>query len=524
MPALLASAHRRPARELLLGALYVSLIAYLIYGTGIVSDDYTDIVRHRNARWFEALVPRGNLINVPAFNLMRMPFYVLSSPDRVLPIEMAKIVYAVASFYMLSRFFSLFLGPDAAMTTALLFLFFPSHESTVFWLAGQYLTLTTALYCYAYFEVRGGRWAAAAVLATVASFTSYASTAVAGSLFALCALQGLYRQGLVLLLPNVAYAAYYVIISKVMAVTISRLPSTWTVSGLLDQFLVQVGSFLDATVGPSFWLKVYYSVRENDTTSGMVGIAVLIACGAIARYGAPIAHGGVAVPRALLAALVLLTFANLAMFSVTGSYPQLAFNLGNRVTTFGTLGLAYALVALPVPRAFRYGALGLLLFAALGMSAHWKAWQTQQAAVIDRIRHNTDLAAYQGPLPVYVSGNQYSRLGPFSNIEFLSESWVVDAIFEMATAGRVTASPLNKRLVEDGGELWDRKYRTRHRLGPEVAIYDSEADRLYRVPSRALNGEIARLRDEQRHWAQMIADERLRAWIVRLMPRLQYAF
>jgi hypothetical protein len=230
------------------------------------------------------------------------------------------------------------------------------------------------------------------------------------------------------------------------------------------------------------------------------------------------------VHRALLIGLLALAVGNLAMFSVTGLYPQIAFNLGNRAATLGTLILAYVFVVSPVPRAVRYGILALFLLASLGMSAHWKAWQAHQTAVIDRIRHNRDVRTYDGPLPIWVSGNQYSRLGPFSHIEFLSEDSVANSVFLLATEGRVSAYRLTKRLVVQNGTLWDGKYETGHPVGPNVTIYDSNTDRLYQVPSHRVTEEIARLPDEPRHWIQMIRNEYLVAWIVRLMPRLRYAF
>lgn len=54
--------------------------------------------------------------------------------------------------------------------------------------------------------------------------------------------------------------------------------------------------------------------------------------------------------------------------------------------------------------------------------------------VIDNIRTNKELASYHNGAPIYVSGNQYSRMGPFSHIEFLSEYFVVRSVINL-TAG-----------------------------------------------------------------------------------------
>jgi hypothetical protein len=252
------------------------LLVFLVYGTGVVADDYIDLAHHAHSRWFQGLVPEGNLINVPVFNLMRMVFYVIADPEHPFAIDLAKTAYVVATWYMLSRFFGLFLSLPAAMLTTLVFLFYPSHESTVFWLACQHLTLSAAFYGYAYYQARRERLGWAVFLAALASFTSYASPIIAGSLFLVAALEGRYRLGVALVLPNVVYAVYYVVLSKLAAVTVSRLPAAWSAGRMVKQFLLQTASFIDATVGPSFWLKTYYSVWANDAVSLAVGLAAVI--------------------------------------------------------------------------------------------------------------------------------------------------------------------------------------------------------------------------------------------------------
>jgi len=184
--------------------LYVVLTIYLVHGTGIVTDDFSDLDRLGHGPWFRALIPEGNMLNVPVFNALRMIFYYLSDLDSILPIEAAKTVYAVMALYMITRFLALYLDPAVALTVAFLFVFYPSHESTVYWLAGQYLTLALAFYCFAYYQARQGRLVVASVLALLASFTSYASPPIAWSLFLICPLRGPFREVLFSWFPNVS--------------------------------------------------------------------------------------------------------------------------------------------------------------------------------------------------------------------------------------------------------------------------------------------------------------------------------
>ena len=230
------------------------------------------------------------------------------------------------------------------------------------------------------------------------------------------------------------------------------------------------------------------------------------------------------IDKSLLAALTVLVIGSLAMFSITGRYPQLAFNLGNRTTLYGALLLSYLIVAVPINKYLRQGILLLILFSIVGVSVHWKILNNHQIEVFHNIRTNEDLQDYDKQEPVFVIGNQYSKMGPFSHIEFLSENWVVNSLFMLAGHNEIKALALNKRFIVKENLLVDQKHQNILTIGPVVNIYDSEEDKLMTVKSDMLNQYIGNMPDEKRHWVQMIKNEKINDAILKLMPRLKYAF
>ena len=230
------------------------------------------------------------------------------------------------------------------------------------------------------------------------------------------------------------------------------------------------------------------------------------------------------IDKSLLAALAVLVMCSLVMFSITGRYPQLAFNLGNRTTIFGALLLSYLIVAAPMNQYLRQGILLLMLFSIVGVSVHWKMWNKHRVEVYHNIQMNEDLKNFDKQGPVFVVGNQYSKMGPFSHIEFLSENWVVNNLFMLAGHNEIKALALNKRFIVKEGLLVNKKYQNIMTIGSAVNIYDSESDKLITVSSDMLGQYISNLSDEKRHWAQMINNETVNDTILKLMPQLKYAF
>ena len=76
---------------------------------------------------------------------------------------------------------------------------------------------------------------------------------------------------------------------------------------------------------------------------------------------------------------------------------------------------------------------------------------------------------------IFVSGNQYSRLGPFSHIEFLSEHWVVDPNIKYTISNKNSGFSITSKrfLVVDEG-LKDIKYGSLIELNENKNfVYDS---------------------------------------------------
>lgn len=504
-------------RRYLLYLPFLALIAYLLINTGIISDDIAFSVSLRDKATRELLVPTGCL-STPAESVFFFVWYRFFNIDNPATANILKIIYVALSFYLISKFFSIYLDDINAFLASFIFIFFPSHDATVYWFLGLYLTLSMAFYLYAYYLAHTNRFFWAFVSASLASFISYGSPAIAASLFLIFALKREYKKGMVILVPNIIYSFYYLFIAKVIACGIDRLPSAIDIAAIAKQFVIQILTFADSLFGPSMWLKVYYSLFELSALSIAVGVMLITVFSKgyhnpRSRYDKPLLWG-----------LIVLTILSLVMFAATGRYPQLAFNLGNRTTVFGSLLVSYLIVLLPMPRRWKLSFYAVLIFSVLGISDHWKAFNLHQQEVYKAIRNNEALKGLGPGKVIYVSGNQYSKFGAISHVEFLSEEWVTGAAFSFLLKKDIVAKPFSKRHKYEDGYLVDTKYGEKTRVGEYIDVYDSERDKLVRVKAHEINGYINSMPADRRHWVQMVNNKKINDAILSFMPRLKYAF
>lgn len=503
-----------------IGLVSLASIGY-IWSVGYFSDDfsYLQYQAAQDSVW-GALTPNNSFISLILEQYTHVFSLYFSSLESAWLPQILKTLYVIACLYMCGRFFSLFMPPALGQVASFLFVFFPTHESTVYWYLGQYLMLTISLYFYAYYLTCRQAFSLAVVFAFMASFISYGSPAPAAAMTILAWRKLGRRQALLLLGPNLLYAVYYVITSEVMGLGIQRLNDSAPLV-LFRQFIFQILTFIDATIGPSIWMKLFYGLGELTILSAvltLVGLGVFWrTCSLKASL---LAFRG---DRDLVYALAVMTLVAFGILAITGRYPNIAFNLGNRTNIFGTAFLTYLLLWAWSRTRFVTVVILLLIFSTTGISNHWKKWSAIQAKAITDIQGTLEDNPQIETL--FVSGMQYSRLGAFAHIELLSEAWVVTSITELLTEGRVTARPLNSNhKLTDDGRLHDIRYDEYHQIPETLYVLDFYVRDLRMIPRRQLNEYLATLPQPQRHWLQTMKNKFIQRWILKLMPRLGYVF
>ncbi len=495
---------------------FVVLIAYALHGVGVCCDDFAQIDIRSGPAPVEEWWATPALIATHGF------VYRWFGYDNFWLYDALKIGWVALAYGLVYRFGLLWFTPARAAFFAALFIFFPSHDSTNFWYSNQYLTLTSAFLLFAFYLAERGRYAGAAALSALGSFESYGSPPWAIGLSLVFLLQRKYRAAAALLVPQLVYVAYYLALTESYGKGSKRLPSAWNPEALVKQFVLQVLGGLDAVLGPSLVLKTWWSIASLTLVSA--GVGVLIWFLIVRDRPEPAAPR---IPAALWAGVLAVAAGGYGIFALTGAYPQSAFGMGNRVTIYASFAVAFALAALPLPRIAHAALAGVLVFATLGVSDHWRAWRSVQDRTMAAIAANPRLGSGElGTGTVFVVGRDYSRLGPLAHIAFFTETWAADAVFKFALGEKKTFSvvPLTARfrVVPEG--LQDARQGTIYPVSERIDVYLAETDSLTSVERRDLDRFVDQLQWPPRHWIHLIDVPWLRALILQWMPQLGYLF
>ncbi|MFA7239953.1 MAG: hypothetical protein WC091_07555 [Sulfuricellaceae bacterium] len=502
--------------------LTAAILTYLFYGTGIHGDDYDFLYIAKN--W-----TLGDLLKI--YKTSPTYFFVLPSmyfnfaqiyffDHHEVWYDIAKTIISLFAVYAAWLFSSQYIEKQRAFLFSIVFVLYPLHDACNYWLVGSYFLMTGAWIMLAHVYINRERNFIGIPLGFIGAFWSYASPALFGGLSLTFLAAKEYKKFLLFIIPESIYIVYYLTITKLSGTSEFRTKDVSNISNVVKQLILQVGTFLDSAIGPSFWLKIYYSILSLSWWSFVVSILIGLFFLKLLSKSKPSFN------KPLFIAFAGVGLCGFLIFAISGMYPQIAFNLGNRVTYYGSLLLALFLVSIPWKKPAALMVFFTLSMSIAGLSEHWKDWNQKQHGIIEAIRANGELDAIRSNDILFVSGNQYSHLGPISHIEFFSESYAVRDIisFAQGKTNDYRISSLNHNYRWENGMVKDIKYGNTFQVGNEISIYDSTNNKLLKIPSAELNIYIANLPPENRHWIQLVRQGWLKDAIIYLMPRLAYVF
>ncbi len=495
------------------------ILYYLLFNTGLHGDDYSEIAGWRFHGLPSFLMPGGVALTILGSHYCFWWAYPFLGYDHQWVYDLVKVAAHILSLLCVYRFAIDYLPCDRAIMMSSLFVLYPLHDTTMYWYMTVPYVFFPAVMMYAHSLFRHKHLFPGFILALFGAFGGYFSPPYMFGLTAIFIYERKFREAVLFAFPGIIYIVYYFFIKYAFSGIEKRINSSLTIADYIRQLLLQPLSFIDAAFGPSYWLKVYYSIGSITLLSGLIVLVIVV----LLLIRIPLFSKQPDVPKSLFIGLFITLVLSFAMFALTGLYHHSAFNLGNRTTVYGSLLIALLIAILPLNRKTVVVLVLIFIIPVFGLSDHWKSWNVHQKGIIENIHTNASLKALEPESTLLVTGNIYSRLGPFSHIEFFSMPWVVNSIFHDWVKSKDVVA-LAPYIELDQGSLVDPKFGGRYPLGSKIYVYNSEANTVSPIALAAVPKLLADRPREIRHWVQLAKGTWTESSIVALSPRLVYLF
>jgi hypothetical protein len=431
-----------------------------------------------------------------------------------------KIVSHAISFFLVYKFFTDYLAKDRSFFAALVFILYPLHDVTMYWYMVTPYILTPSIILYAHHLIRNNNIRLGVFISILGAFSYYLSPPYIFGLATIFLFEKQFKKAIIFITPGFLYVVYYFWIKFNYADVERRINSDLGILDFLKQIIIQPLSFLESALGPSYWLKIFYAIESISLFSVIIVAVISIFSFIKVKKFSKVPT----LPKSLLVGLISVLILSFGMYALTGLYSHSAFNLGNRSTIYGSLLIAFLLaVFLPTNKKSVIFLLIIFLAPVFGLSDHWKSWNSHQKIIIENIKNNQDLKKIESNSTLIVTRNIYSKLGPFSHIEFFSMPWNVTAIFEdsVKTKSIVALTPY---IAIEGDYIIDPKFGGKYSLKNKLYVYESEENIVREISSIDVPKIIKQQSRIVRHWVQLFKDTWVQNIIVWMSPRLVYLF
>jgi len=500
----------------------LALLSYLIFNTGLHGDDYTSINAIQKGSFKDFLSfdsDKFQLFGIVNYYSIWFAYYVFGLENQIF-YDAIKLFVHGFSIYFIFQFFKDYLPRDRALLSSVIFVLFPLHDTTTYWYMTLYYIFIPGTLLYSHYLIRNNRYLAGVVMSTLGAMAHYASPPYVFGLAVIFLIENKFKKAVIFAIPGFLYVAYYFWIKFNLIGIERRINLDLSILDFFKQAILQVLSFLESAIGPSYWLKVFYAIESISITSLI--IVIVISVFAFLKYKniskAP------PLSKSLLVGFISVLILSFGMYALTGLYSHSALNLGNRSTVYGSLLIAFLLsVFLPSNKKSVAFLLIIFLTPTFGLSDHWKYWNSHQKTIIENIKNNKDLKDIEYSSTLVVTGNIYSKLGPFAHIEFFSMPWNVNAIFQDSVKAKNIVA-LTPYVVVEADYIIDPKFNGKYSLKNKLYIYDSEKDLVKSISAKEVPNLIEQQPRIVRHWMQIFKDTWIQNTIVWLSPRLIYLF
>ena len=505
-----------------------AIMLYLIFGTGLHSDDY-GLIGYRSIDDYFALNPDNlglGIFGLPYYFTFGWIYTVLGYNDQW-AYDLIKWLVHLASVYMSWRFFSVFMSAQRAVLASVLFVILPLHDTTTYWYGTLMYVFLPAVIMFSFYLFSINKIKTGFMVGLLGAFSWYLTPPYILGFGVIWFVRKEYRKGMLFVTPGLLYVIYYFSIKFAFPSAEYRINRELDLLAFMKGMVMQIFGTVDSFIGPSAFIKLYYSALSISLLSFLIAIGILIfAWHYVGRWHAENRNkrdsSGFNNSNLLIGAISVLVI-SLAMYALTGLYVPSPFNLANRSLVYGSLLAAVLLASVPINRKTLLILWMIFVLPVFGLSDHWKAWNHEQLHILQNIRSHNGLASLKESDMLVVSGHIYSKLGPFSYIEFFSMPWVVSSIFkDFASVKNVVA--ITQTVTLKGEELIDSKFGGRYPLKDNIYIYDSERNILSSGTHDDIENLIKDRPRETRHWVQLAKGTFIETAVLTLSPRLRYLF
>ena len=497
--------------NILFKILLLFLFSYFFIGTGIHGDDLSYIEKYHNLKLneffsFNPTTKKGNTFFAISSHFILFVPYIFFNETNALIYDLLKIIITFFCVYFTYFFLKNYFPKNKSLIAAIIFIFYPTHESTLFWYTSIIHIFAPCCLLYVYALSHKYNNKLFLILIIPSTFISYSSPPFLIGLIILSILERKKIEAAYLTLFTGIYFASYLTFTYYLPEVATRISDDLSYLEISKNFILKILTTIDTNIGLSFILKIYFFIKNNNLFT--ILIIIVIFCIFLLLSNKRKDKFEKKNSLVYFATSILIT--SIIMMSITGGYFSSPFNLGNRIVFYFSFFLIIILLKYFNAKFFTFFLFLIVLLPLGGLSNHWKNWNSNQIEIIKEVS-KTNFYKVRSNDIIFLNGPNFSKLGFINHIEFLAMPWIVEAIFKKNKTldclsllkNQCKIYNLNNHSLIKNGLYIDKKYQETINVRIEnkkIFFYDLQNKTLNTSDKLTIKKKIAMRDRDIRHW------------------------
>ena len=258
--------------------LFFLILFFVFYKTGLHGDDFTVIneFKKNGLNYFlsvDLINKSQNIFAISSHYLYFWLYYVLADNFQII-YDLAKYLIHIAMIYFVYKFLSDYFPKNKAFFGSSIFIFFPTHDSTIFWLMTILHILGPCVLMYLHHLIKNDKFLPAFFLLP-ACFISYSTPPFIFGLSLIFIFEKNYKKFFLFFLPCSLYVVFYLCISFITNIVFTnnfglverRIDYNLDIITFIKNFILQNIALIESFFGPSFFIKIYLCYKEHSFIS-----------------------------------------------------------------------------------------------------------------------------------------------------------------------------------------------------------------------------------------------------------------
>ena len=343
--------------------------------------------------------------------------------------KISKIFYIFLNYFLLYKFFSIFIEKNISQIYSFIAIFYPLHDSANYQIWSIVHQFCMILPLYSYYLIEKNKNKLAYIIFILSSFLSYTAIPSQFSIIINMIRNNKKNIFIIFLILFLIYIFYHLFVSLYLNLGTKKIGIGFTdIKTILFEIInvknifIHILTFIDIFVGPSHFIKIIYPLLNNSLLTAVLSLILAFYFFKKKSYEKIYETKSL---KSLFAIIISVVIISQLLLIISTKFISIPFGLGNRVNIYISLLITLILlkISLPKNKIFVFFIFFIFFLTFFGTNNYWKNVNLKNIELKEEIYN---LSQEYTNKQIFMKNVEYVKFFNFKHVELVNFQYSLD--------------------------------------------------------------------------------------------------